>query len=67
VQVCASLSDEGVRDRELSALWHALPELGLTSGTIVTLAEESLEKEGDLCVAVVPAWRFLLEWPAPLE
>jgi predicted AAA+ superfamily ATPase len=60
VQVSASLADSHTRSREVTALKEALRELGLPSGTLVTLEEEGLIEEDGLRIEVVPAWRFLL-------
>lgn len=61
LQVCASLSDAAVRDREVRALDEAIGETGLGTGTIVTVAEEETLRVEGRTVRVVPAWRWLLE------
>ena len=61
VQVCESLAQPQTRKREVAALADGMAELGLRSGTIVTRGdEEEIEVEGGK-IAVVPAWRFLLD------
>ncbi len=67
VQVCESLSDPQTRNRETLALREAMIELGTKTGTIVTREEtEQINAEGGT-IRVVPAWRFLLEMPEPVE
>jgi predicted AAA+ superfamily ATPase len=61
VQACESLQDPKTRKREVGSLVEGMAELGLSSATIVTRNEEErLEVEGRK-IAVVPAWRFLLD------
>jgi uncharacterized protein len=63
IQVCESMTDPKTRKRELTALSEAMAELGLQTGTIVTRNEhERIETDGGT-IAVLPAWRFLLELP----
>jgi len=59
VQVCQSLADPQTRKRELAALDEAMAELGLTSATIVTRAEDERIETDNGTIAVVPMWRFL--------
>jgi hypothetical protein len=61
VQVCADLSEPGVRERELRALAEALAERGLERATIVTLADEGSVAIDRREVRIRPAWRWLLE------
>ncbi|MCB9683194.1 MAG: ATP-binding protein [Alphaproteobacteria bacterium] len=61
VQVCAQLSDEDTRRRELRALEAAMAELGIAAATLVTLREEEVVRLPTGTVRVVPAWRWLLE------
>jgi len=63
VQVCESLADPQTRKREVSALTEAMSELSLTEGTIVTRGEEDRIKVDSGTIDVVPAWRFLLDFP----
>ena len=61
VQVCESLTDPRTRKREIAALAEAMAELKLASGLIVTRGEEGqIEVEAGK-IAIVPAWRFLLD------
>lgn len=60
VQVCESLADPRTRKRELVALAEAMAEHKLTSGIIVTQDEEDQVEVEAGKVAIVPAWRFLL-------
>ncbi|MGV8084445.1 MAG: ATP-binding protein [Coriobacteriia bacterium] len=60
VQVCADLSQEETRDRELRALDEAMEETGLATSTIVTMgAWETVEVPAGT-VNVVPAWAWML-------
>ena len=67
VQVCDSMAEPQTRKREIAALTEAMIELKLTSGTIVTSAEEE-KIAGDFgTIDVVPGWRFLLNLPETTE
>lgn len=61
VQVCANMTDEKTRARELAALDEALAAFPGAPAAVVTLFEEGVEhlEHGD--VRVVPAWRWMLE------
>jgi predicted AAA+ superfamily ATPase len=61
VQVCASLAEATTRTREVRALTEAMTETGLRSAEIVTLHEEETITTDAGTIAVVPAWRWLLE------
>lgn len=61
VQVCESLAAPQVRKREIAALAEAMAELKLATGTLVTRNEEESIRVEAGTVAVVPAWRFLLD------
>jgi predicted AAA+ superfamily ATPase len=61
VQVCATLEDPVTRAREVRALAEAMVEIPGAEAVLVTLANEGLERVGERDVAVVPAWRWLLE------
>lgn len=58
IQVCWSMADEATRDREMRGLLAAMKELRISRGTIVTWLDEDLSNEQ---VAIVPAWKWLLE------
>jgi predicted AAA+ superfamily ATPase len=60
IQVCESMADPQVRKREIAALSEAMAEIKLASGTIVTRNEEENIKVDNREIAVLPAWRFLL-------
>lgn len=62
VQVCESLADPQTRKREVTALTEAMAELKLAEGTIVTRDEEDQLHVDSGKIAVVPAWRFLLDF-----
>jgi len=65
VQVTESLADARTRERELRALREAMDELEVADARVVTRGEtETIDLDGRR-VAVVPAWRWLLEPPAP--
>lgn len=61
VQVCESLADPQTRKREIAALAEAMAELKLASGIIVTRGEEGLVEVEAGKIAIMPAWRFLLD------
>ncbi len=61
VQVCESMASSKTRKREVSALGTAMAELALTSGTIVTRAEEGEIDVESGTIKIVPAWRFALD------
>lgn len=61
VQVCESLADPQTRKREIAALAEAMAELKLASGIIVTRGEEGVVEVEAGKIAIVPAWRFLLD------
>ena len=58
-QVCADISDEETRDREVRGLREAMAELGLREATIVTLdtSEELTVDEG--VIQITPAWAWM--------
>jgi len=61
IQVCADLSSEATRDREIRALEHAMAETKLKRATIVSFDGGEKGELGKPGVRVVPAWRWLLE------
>lgn len=61
VQVCESLAEPRTRKREVGSLHHAMAELGLPSGMIVTRDEAGTIPVEAGNIDVVPAWRFLLD------
>jgi predicted AAA+ superfamily ATPase len=67
VQACESLADPQTKKREVSALSEAMGELGCTTGTIVTRAENERIDTDSGTITVTPAWKFLLELPESKE
>ncbi len=61
VQVCETLADPRTRRQEVTALAHAMAELGACRGTVVTRDEEETVAVDAGSIEVVPAWRFLLD------
>ena len=61
VQVCVSLAEPTTRAREVRALTAAMAETGLRSAEIVALHEGETITTDAGEIAVVPAWRWLLE------
>ncbi|HEY5168815.1 MAG TPA: ATP-binding protein [Thermoleophilia bacterium] len=61
VQACASLAEPATRAREVRALAEAMAETGLRTAEIVTLHEEETITTDAGAIAVVPAWRWLLD------
>ena len=60
-QVCADLTDEATRKRELRAIKEACGELACRSATIITLRQEELLELDSISVRVVRASEWLLE------
>jgi len=65
--VCESLAEPQTRKRETAALSEAMVELGMKTGTIVTRNEDEQIHAETGTIQVVPAWRFLLDLPEPVE
>ncbi len=61
VQVAADLTAVETREREIRALGEAMAELDIENARIVTLGDAETVDIGGRPVAVVPAWRWLLE------
>jgi predicted AAA+ superfamily ATPase len=60
IQVSWNVGDEAVQKREERALWHAMEELEVDSGIILTEDyERSLEKNGKF-IKYVPIWKWLM-------
>lgn len=61
VQVCESMADAATRTREISALSEAMKALGVPTGVVVTLDEEStVDAASGGVIKVVPAWKYML-------
>ncbi len=60
IQVCESMREPKTMKREVNALKEAMQELGLSTGTIVTMSEEDKIVVDNAIIHVVPAWKFLL-------
>ncbi len=67
VQVCESLAEPQTRKRETAALNEAMVELGQKTGTIVTRNEDEQIDAGGGTIAVIPAWRYLLNLAEQVE
>lgn len=63
VQVCATLSDAGTRDREVRGAEAAMAQLNVAEATIVTLYEHDRITTPTGTITVVPAWRWTLDTP----
>lgn len=61
VQVAWDLNDESTRKRELRSLIQAMDETSLKTATLVTKNQSETIQAGDNHIAVIPAWRYLLE------
>lgn len=61
VQVTAGMEAAKTRARELASLAVAMEKTGVARGTVVTLRERGSEKNAVGMVAIVPAWRWMLE------
>ena len=51
------------RKRELAALGEAMAELGVKTATLVARNEDERIETDAGAIAVVPAWKFLLDVP----
>lgn len=61
-QVCDDVEDERTLSRELRALWEALEELGLSSGTLIVGTGEDAEYVQDgRIVHQIPVWKWLVQ------
>ncbi len=60
VQVCASMTQEKTRHRELRSLDQAMDRTGLHEGFVITLREEETVPVTNGIVHVVPAWKWAL-------
>lgn len=61
IQVCARLTAQQTRDREIHGLATAMRTLGVRRGTIVTLRDTEQVEIDEGSIEVIPAWRWLLE------
>jgi hypothetical protein len=61
VQVCADLSAESTRNRELGALSEAMAEQGIPESVVVTLNDSGVVETGAGSIRIVPAWVWLLD------
>ncbi len=59
-QVCYTLEDPDVREREIRAITKAAPHLKATRCCIITFnSEERIDRDG-VAIDVIPAWKWLL-------
>jgi len=59
-QVAYSLNDPETRQREIKALVKCAEEMNLKKATIITYNETGSEKIENLCIDIIPLWKFLL-------
>ena len=60
LQVCLSLTDRKVREREIEALRDANEMFKPNQLIIITEDEEGEEKAGNTKIKVVPLWKWLI-------
>ncbi len=60
LQVCQSIGDSAIRQRELNGLVEAMKAYHLQIGWIITEDEEETTEQNGLTIKVMPAWKFLL-------
>jgi hypothetical protein len=60
VQVCISMSDSKVKNREIQALIDAKTELKPMRFIIITEDEEGIEKIDNIDVEIIPLWKWIL-------
>ena len=63
VQACAALDDPATRERELRALRAAMADLGIRTGTIVTLDHDEKLRVPEGSIRIEPMWRWALGAP----
>jgi len=62
IQVCETLKNPATRQRELSALQHAMKELGVSESILVTRDEQEEVSGPSGVINIIPVWKFLLEY-----
>jgi uncharacterized protein len=60
IQVCYSLDEPGVQEREIKGIMEAMTQYGLNSGTIITAGTTREIDISGMRIHVVEAWRWLL-------
>jgi uncharacterized protein len=60
IQVCQSMEQPAIRQREINGLTEAMKSHKLQKGFIITEDEEENIEYDDLTIEVMPAWKFLL-------
>lgn len=61
VQVSYTLNDQDTKEREIKGLLCACKKIRVKKGTIVTFEEEEKLTADNISIAVIPAYRFVLE------
>lgn len=61
IQVCADISDEKTKKRELKALTSAMEELNISSAFILTSSTKDIVKINARKITIVPAYEWILE------
>lgn len=68
IQVCADISDEKTKKRELKALVDAMTELDISSSVVLTASEKDVIKVDNRKIIIMPAYEWMLKKiPAPSE
>ena len=62
IQVCQNLSNFKTKEREIKSLIKASEELRCDNLLIIASSEEGIEKIGGKNIAIVPLWKWLLEY-----
>lgn len=60
IQVCFTLNDFKVKEREIKALLDANKELKVDSLALITDDEEGVEKVNNCTITIIPLWKWLL-------
>ncbi|MDR2337266.1 MAG: ATP-binding protein [Deltaproteobacteria bacterium] len=60
IQVCDSVSNEKTLERETSALFDAMTEMGLKKSSLITRNEEKIIKKDAKEITIIPLWKFLI-------
>ena len=61
IRVTLSLSDEEVKNREISGLIEAMKTHDLTEGWIITENEQEILEINEYKIMVIPIWKWLID------
>lgn len=61
IQVCFSIADSQIKEREINALTEARKEIKANHLLIITDDNQSIERIGNCTISIVPLWKWLIE------